>query len=172
MQLLDLTPTSRVRPMALSSHAEVELVATRMRETLVEVLGQERGVALYTMEWLRERVLFHLDPAKSTATVLLSENQAGHVTGHTIVRIEEEAGRKIGLFSTIFVEPDARRAGVAASLLMCGEAWMVQQRVAEATTYTSDANVKLINLFQKHGYRVTGAESEMVRLARPLALGA
>lgn len=40
---------------------EIELVATRMRQTLVEVLGPEKGTALYTMEWLLERVRWHLD---------------------------------------------------------------------------------------------------------------
>jgi GNAT superfamily N-acetyltransferase len=162
----------RVRPLAPSSSDEVELVATRMRETLVEVLGDERGGGLYTMEWLRDRVRFHLDPARSTATVLLAENHDGHITGHTIVRIEDEAGKKLGLFSTIFVERESRRAGVAASLLLAGEAWMVQQHAADAATYTSHSNFKLINLFRNHGYRLAGAESEMVRLTRPLTTGA
>jgi len=50
---------------------------------------------------LRDRVLFHLDPEKSTSAVFLLENNAGRVTGHTIVRVErEDSGKEIGLFST------------------------------------------------------------------------
>jgi GNAT superfamily N-acetyltransferase len=159
----------RIRAIDPSSPAEVELVAGRMRQTLAEVLGEERGIALYTMEWLRQRVLWHLDPEKSTAQVFLSENADGHVTGHTIVRVErDDDEREIGLFSTFFVEPESRRTAVATSLLRRGEAWMLEHGLPEAVTYTSDANVKLINLLSKHGYSIVWHGSEMVRLAKPL----
>lgn len=159
----------RIRAIDPSSPAEVDLVALRMRQTLVEVLGQERGAALYAMDWLRQRVLWHLNPEKSTGQVFLSEDQAGHVTGHTIVRVDlDDAGKEIGLFSTIFVEPESRRTAVAATLLSRGEEWMLQHGLTEAVTYTSDSNVKLINLFGKYGYSIVGSASEMVRLAKPL----
>ena len=86
-----------------------------------------------------------------------------------IVRFErEDSGKAIGLFSNIFVERESRRAGDANSLLLSGEAWMLRHGVAEAVTCTSDTNVKLINLFRKHGYQIAGLESQMVQLTRAL----
>jgi GNAT superfamily N-acetyltransferase len=159
----------RIRPIDPGSRAEVEIVAARMRQTLVEVLGEERGTALYTMEWLVQRVLWHLDPDKSVAQVFLSEDGAGYVTGHTIVRVEhEDDGRELGLFSTTFVERESRRHGVASGLLQRGEAWMVERRLREAATYTADTNGKLIGLYRKHGYTLAPAPPEMVRMSKAL----
>jgi GNAT superfamily N-acetyltransferase len=159
--------SNRVRPIDPGNRAEVELVAARMRQTLVEVLGEQRGVAMYSMDWLVERVLWHLDPGKSTAQVLLSEDAAGHVTGHTIVRLEtDDDGKRIGLFSTTFVEPASRKLAIASALLSRGEGWMLSHAMTTAVTYTSETNTRLINLFRKHGYEIVLARSEMVRLER------
>src|SRR5437762_9348922 len=56
----------RIRPVDPTSESELELAARRMRLTLNEVLGEEAGTALYSMEWLRQRVLWHLNPANCT----------------------------------------------------------------------------------------------------------
>ena len=47
----------KIRQINPSSSSEIELVAKRMRDTLMEVAGAERGEAMYSMEWLIERVL-------------------------------------------------------------------------------------------------------------------
>lgn len=159
----------RIRPIDPRSTSEVEIVARRMRRTLVEVLGEEEGTALYTMEWLRQRVLWHLDPEKSTAQVFLSEDGHGHVTGHTIVRVErEEDGRPFGLFSTTFVEPESRRLAIATHLLRRGEAWMIERGMPRAATDTARGNGKLIGLYEKHGYSIVLSVEGMVRLAKEL----
>ena len=161
----------RIRPIDPKSHEEVELVAQRMRSTLVDVLGEETGGSMYTMDWLRQRVLFHLDPAQSTAQVFVSENDQKHITGHCIVRIDrDDSGNQVGLFSTTYVEPESRRLGTANALLLHGEKWMIQQGMPKALTYTSDSNAKLINLYKKHGYEitVTDAEKKMVGLSKIL----
>ncbi|WP_053231592.1 GNAT family N-acetyltransferase [Sandaracinus amylolyticus] len=158
-----------IREIDPTSDEEIEIVARRMRETLVEVLGAERGTAMYTMEWLRDRVRFHLDPARSTAVVYLAEDASGHVTGHTIVRLDvDEAERPVGLFSTTFVEPACRRSSIASELLRRGEAWIREQRMPRAITYTDEHNVKLIRLYEKHGYTRSPMGSAMVQLAKPL----
>jgi GNAT superfamily N-acetyltransferase len=160
----------RIRAIDPGNAAEVELVAARMRQTLVEVLGDETGRSLYTMDWLIQRVRWHLDPAKSTAAVFLAETREGRVTGHTIVRIEcDDAGKAFGLFSTTFVEPESRRLAVATQLLLRGEAWMRAHGMTEAATYTAETNAKLIGLYHKHGYAIVETRSEMVRLAKVLA---
>jgi GNAT superfamily N-acetyltransferase len=160
----------RVRFLDPSASGEIEQVAERMRATLVEVLGRERGTSLYDMDWLRARVRFHLDPRQSTGAVLLAEDRDGVVTGHTIVRIEREesAAAPFGLFSTTFVDPAWRRLAIASQLLAHGERWMLEHGVSMAVTYTASANDKLIALYEKHGYSIAASYEEMVRLAKGL----
>lgn len=159
-----------VRPIGPHAPREIALVAERMRQTLVEVLGEARGTALYTMEWLVDRVRFHLDPARSTGAVFLAESTDGGIAGHTIVRVEaEDDGRRIGLFSTIYVDPAERRSGVAAALLRRGELWMAEHALRHAVTYTAETNARLIALFEKHGYAIVDAREQMVKLERALA---
>lgn len=164
-----------IRDLDPASDAEVELVARRMRATLVEVEGEEAGTALYTMDWLRERVRWHLDAANCAGRVLVSLDEAGAINGHAIMREEkDEAGRAFGLFSTIFVDPPLRRAGIASRLLDEGEAWMRGRRLLEAATWTSSSNAKLIALLVPRGYDITAHHvhevtgTVMVRLARAL----
>jgi len=123
---------------------------------------------MYSMPWLLDRVRFHLDPSRSTGAVFVAEDAEGAICGHTIVRVEPDDGPKSRLFSTIYVEPAHRAAGVATRLIRRGEAWMQGHGLIHAATCTSDANVKLISLFEKHGYAIVHAESEMVRLQRAL----
>jgi GNAT superfamily N-acetyltransferase len=164
------TSGCRIRPMDPTSETELELVARRMRLTLNEVLGEEVGTALYSMEWLRQRVLWHLNPANCTGQVFLAEDADGTIVGHTIVRIDaDDAGTPIGLFSTTYVAPEVRRRAVASRLLRAGEAWLIGHGMTTAVTATSAANVKLIKLYEKHGYVIVGAHADMVRLGRALS---
>lgn len=159
----------RIRELSPDAEEELDLVARRMRMTLEEVLGEEEGRALYTMDWLRDRVRFHLDPARSTAAVFLAEDHGGTISGHTIVRVDhDDSGQPIGLFSTTYVEPSARRAGIAKQLLLRGEAWMRERGMPVGVTDTSETNAKLIRLFEGHGYAIVHREGGMVRLAKPL----
>ncbi len=152
----------QIREINPASAAELELVAGRMRETLVEVEGEAIGTALYSMDWLRDRVRWHLDAEKCTARVLLAEDEQRRITGHTIVRIEQDAGVRFGLFSTTFVIPECRRYGVADQLLIAGETWMAGQELAEAATWTSATNNALINLYGKHGYAIVAHHAHHV----------
>lgn len=160
----------KIRPLKSDCTNEIELIAKRMRDTLIEVLGVEEGGSMYSMDWLKQRVLFHLDPKQSTAQVFLAENSDGQVLGHTMVRIEKDDHSlpKIGLFSTTFVAPEFRRQAVASRLLSRGEEWMRGHNLTEAATYTSDSNNKLISLYTDHGYVITNQypEKKMVKLAK------
>ena len=156
-------------PESAAAEEEIDLVARRMRATLIHVLGEERGSGLYTMDWLRERVRFHLDPARSTAQVLLAELQPGQVAGHTILRREEPAGQlPFGLFSTIYVEPSSRRQGVATALLRRGEAWFREQGLGRAATNTAAHNQPLIEQFGRQGYALSFSAEDMVQLSKVL----
>ena len=148
--------------------AHIHLVATRMRQTLIEVLGQERGPTMYSLPWLVDRVEFHLDPARSTGAVLLAlDGRNAAVIGHTIVRVEAQADcPRLGLFSTIYVVPEKRRAGVARALVAAGETWLLAHDVHALATNTGKDNVKLIRLFEGHGYQIAVRTEEMVQLRR------
>ena len=160
-----------IREIDPSSDEEIGLVAERMRLTLVEVLGEEEGGKMYTMEWLIDRVKFHLDPAKCTGAVYVAEALDGHIAGHTIVRLEpdEEEGF-IGLFSTTYVEPESRRLGVAAELLQAGEAWMVEHGMKRAVTYTDRENEPLKKLYLAHGYGEKEMPNDFVALSKSLGV--
>ncbi|HRE87972.1 MAG TPA: GNAT family N-acetyltransferase [Myxococcota bacterium] len=143
-----------------------------MRLTLEEVLGDE-GRTLYTLEWLRERAEAHLDPARFVGEIFLAEEAEAGVVGHTIVRIERDERGTFGLFSTTWVNPESRRAGLAERLLDAGETWFMEHRLRRFATDTSDTNTPLLALFGRRGYTVSfrSAERRMVRLERVLEPG-
>lgn len=158
----------RVRPIDPTSAAEIALVAERMRATLVEVLGEARGTSMYSLEWLVERVRFHLDPAREAA-VFVAEDAGGEIVGHSIVRSElDDEQRAFGLVSTTYVLPSHRRLGLASALLAHEEAWMRERGLERAATDTARDNHRLIALYRKHGYEIALEAGEMVRLEREL----
>ncbi len=163
--------TIEVRPIDPSDDRAITLVATRMRQTLVEVLGEEEGGQMYTMDWLVDRVRFHLDPEQCTGEVFLAvDDEAGDgepIVGHTIVRIHNPEMAH-GIFSTTYVTPEARRGGVANLLLDQGEQWMRKHDLAQAMTHTDPHNHKLIELYTTRGYDLRRISDEFVRLTRDL----
>ena len=89
-----------VRPLDSTCETEADWVANRMQRTLGEVLGPA-GETRYSIEWLRERVLWHVQDEACTGAVYLAKNHEGNLLGYTIVRVEEEEARpQFGLFST------------------------------------------------------------------------
>jgi GNAT superfamily N-acetyltransferase len=174
-------PSSRfvLREIDAASAAELEWVAQGMRRTLMEVEGDEVGGSLYTLDWLRARARWHLEPASCTGAIFVAADAGAPgagLGGYTIVRVEtDEDGRRFGLFSTTFVDPAHRRAALASRLLLRGEQWMAAQGLPSAATWTSSTNERLIGLYAKHGYaRATSGPNDltgtlMVRLEKALA---
>ena len=161
-------PERRLRALVADDADAIALVALRMRRTLMEVVGEEEGAAMYSMEWLVDRVHFHLDPQRSTAVVYVMEDPSG-ILGHTIVRVDAtEEGEPVGLISTTYVDPPSRRLGIADALLEAGEQWIQAQGLGAAMTHTSAKNEKLIRLYQKHGYAIVKESPPFVRLYRRL----
>jgi GNAT superfamily N-acetyltransferase len=166
------------RPIHRESVAEIELVASRMRLTLMEVLGHERGAEMYDMNWLINRVRWHLDPVNTKAEIFLAEAADQTIVGHTIVRVDlspnppeypyQQEHPRYGIFSTTYVVPELRRAGLANQLLEAGESWIRSQGQCYAVTDTAADNGKLQLLFEKRGYGIIVREGEMVRLGKSL----
>lgn len=160
--------TVRIRALNTEVPEEVALVAERMKLTLMEVLGEARGSAMYTPEWLIARVLWHLDESVCTGAVFVAESTEHGIVGHTIVRRADDDGDLHGLYATTYVLPEARNVGVAGLLLNRGEAWMRNLSLPTAMTATSTRNAPLIALFEEHGFSVHDHHGEMLRLRKPL----
>jgi GNAT superfamily N-acetyltransferase len=165
-----------LRDLDAGCESDLDWVANGMHLTLVEVEG-EKGRQGYPLAWARTRLRELLDPARRHAAhVYLAVAQAdpGRIAGHTILRINEMPdGRPYGLVSTTYVDPVHRRTGIADRLLARGEAWIRAQGMAEAATWTSATNLRLIRLYSKRGYAVTERAPHdegtmMVRLAKAL----
>lgn len=159
----------RIREINPESSSEVSLVASRMRQTLVEVLGEEKGAALYSMDWLLERVRWHLDQEQTTAKIFLVEDQDGEILAHAIARIEhDDNSRAYGYFSTVFVDPKERDKGIATSLVLHIESWFRDMKMSKIVYNTAENHFKLIQLFERQGYQITARQSEMVQLTKKL----
>ena len=150
----------RIRPQ-LAEHEDqiIQLIAERMRLTLIQVLGEDRGGSMYEMDWLVDRVRFHMDPTRCTGRIIIAELDELLVAGHTIVRVEN---KDEGLFSTIYVAPPHRGRGIGQDLVSAGEHWFRSLRVARMTTYTHPKNAGLIHLFKNRGYSLTPIDDDFV----------
>lgn len=158
--------------------AELERVAQGMQATLIEVEGEERGRALHSLDWLRERVRWHLQ--HPCAAVWLALDADDLILGHSLVRAEPPGPAEAlspgvwGLVSTTYVWPAARRRGVAQRLLDHDEAWMRAQGLTHSRTWTAAGNRLLIVLYERRGYAIVqraaheGSAAPMVCLARAL----
>ncbi len=159
-----------VRTITADDTEHVATVAERMRATLVEVLG-DRGSGMYRLEWLVDRVLWHLDGKACDGEIFSAFDARGAMIGHTIVRVEADAScGSFGLVSTTYVLPGWRRRGVARALLDAAEDWFLARGLRRFSTDTSEANVALIRLFESRGYAISyrSKEKEMVRLSKAL----
>ncbi|APV50849.1 hypothetical protein BWI17_14835 [Betaproteobacteria bacterium GR16-43] len=150
----------------------LDLVAARMRATLVEVLGRELGESLYSLEWLKDRAASHVDGRCTGAIFIAREGAEATNIGHVIVREEADDEGPLGLVSTIYVLPEGRRHGVARRLVDAAHHWFQSRDLHRSATDTSETNLPLINLLGGLGYEIVfrSDEKKMVRLmkdARP-----
>lgn len=155
-----------IREIDANSVAEIELVAGRMRDTLVEVLGAAVGREMYSLEWLVARVRWHLDPLDCNGAVFLAVADQ-EIIGHTIVRLEpDDDGTHFGLFSTFYVAPASRNQAIAKELVKHGENWMRGKGMQVSRTYTAENNIKLHNLMFQNGYEIILRKNDMVVLSK------
>ncbi len=164
-----------IRDIASRFSDEIDLVASRMQATLVEVEGAANAARLHSAQWIRERLLWHVQNPDVTGKALVAVLPTGEVIGHTVLRRETDStGTHFGLFSTTYVVPPFRARRVASRLLLAGEAWFRELGLLTASTWTAQTNTKLIRLFSQHGYQITsqGANdvtgTAMVNLTRVL----
>ena len=142
-----------VQPVQAGDTAALDWVAQGMRDTLVEVEGRAQAEALHDMAWLRDRALSHVDGRLSPSAVWVAR-QGETIVGHCIVRRELDDAGPLGLFSTTYVLPAFRRAGVAQALHAVAEDWFSAQGLQRRATWTSATNRPLIRLYERRGYRI------------------
>lgn len=165
----------QIRDLDSASATEISLIAQRMRDTLVEIEGPERGQGMYSLEWLEARVRWHLDPATARARVLVAIDASGTIVGHTIFRVEGSDGSRYGLVSTTYVVPAARRMGIAQELLDRAEQWFALEGLDQCCTWTSSGNFPFRSLYTRNGYREVDAGpnnltgTAMIKLGKSLA---
>lgn len=160
----------RIREINRESEEEISLVVAGMRQTMIERMGEERGTAIYSMDWLKDRLLWHLDPQQTTAKVWVLEDAAAQVVAHAIARVErDEEAKAYGYFSTVFVAPEVRNRGLAKILLSQVESWFKDLNMPKIVYNTAANHEQLIRLFGRHGYTITHREDEMVQLTKSLA---
>jgi len=150
------TPDSLlIREIATQSHDEVSLVAERMQATLIEIEGAHNAARLHSPQWIRDRLLWHIDNPEVLGKAMVAVLGTGEIIGHTLLRRETDpTGRDYGLFSTTYVVPRYRRQGIASRLLLAGEEWFRHFGLNRFSTWTSATNTKLIHLYEKHNYQV------------------
>lgn len=147
---------------------ELPLVAARMRDTLIEVLGEEVGGSMYDLPWVLDRATSHLDGRLPGAIFVAHQGPQGPSVGHIIVRQEHDEHGDYGLVSTAYVLPEVRRQGVAAALLAAAHGWFADRGLQRTATDTAQTNHPLIALYARHGYEVVvrWEAEQMVRLGR------
>ncbi len=172
--VLDFVPVKtetvvNIRPIDPTSEMEVTKVARCMQLTLVEVLGEAQGLSMYPVDWLEQRVRWHLNTDEVTGQVFVAQTSTDEIIGHTIVRIDsDDEGNSIGLFSTTYIDPEWRNRGVASQLIGQGEGWMEQHQMTRFVTYTDKNNTKLQRLFSRHGYDLSPMDRDFVMLSKQI----
>ena len=156
-----------IRVINPNSSDEILLVANRMRETLIDVLGDDKGKNFYTQDWLVNRVKWHLDPKNCISKILLSVINNDQIIGHAIARLEiDQEKLNFGYFSTIYVEPDSRHKGYAKELMDNVEEWFLELGLRKFVYNTAENHHRLIKAFTARGYQITHRENEMVQLTK------
>jgi GNAT superfamily N-acetyltransferase len=164
----------KVRTVATDESATIDIIADRMRLTLVEVLDGARADAMFRRNELVDRVRWHLersDPDRR-AEVFVAEEESGNIVGHTMVRVESDpsvGSEPVGLFATTYVDPGSRRSGIASALLSAGEGWMRDEGMTTAMTFTDPANAPLLALYARHGYLCERIDDTWARASRAIA---
>jgi len=146
----------------LAGEDEIAFAASRMRSTLVEVLGVERGVSMYSLNWLRERARFHMGPER-IAKVLVEH---GMIVGHALARVDSPDDTQFGLFSTIYVAPDYRGRGAATKLIEHVEDWFAGLGIEHVVYNTGAHHELVIGMFERRGYFITARADERVALTK------
>ncbi len=151
-----------IRALNPNSEEEINLVASRMRLTLIDVLGEDRGGAMYSIDWLVDRVREHISMGDRGRVLLVEHN--GEVVGQAMARLEGDCV----LFSTVYVQPEHRRKGIAGGLIKAISEWSKEIGVSKIEYNTAKNHINLIKLFQKFNFVKAYDSGEMTKLIKKI----
>jgi len=160
----------KVRPLNIKSESEKDLIAKRMRLTLIDVMGEEKGSDFYPSSFFKERLEWHLN-LEDKCGVLVCESEAKDILSHVIVRVEKDSDihyRPFGFFSTIYVVPKWRRKGIARLMINEVHKWCLERNLSKVTYSTAINNDGLLSLLKELKYVEFKRAYEMVSLVKSL----
>lgn len=173
-------PGIRIRPIDQADGDELDLVTRRCMATVLETIPELEGSAevahrvLGNFTFEQMRAMFARDFADPDKQILVAEED-GALLGHAIFSLKrDEQGRRYGFCFSRYVDPAARRRGVASALLAAQLGWWRQRGAEYAYAQTHVTNAPLQRLFEKHGFVRSGEKRgnwRYVELHRPLGAG-
>jgi ribosomal protein S18 acetylase RimI-like enzyme len=153
-----------IRDINEKDEGEIDLVVNRAMETVLETCPEFKGSSELALEAFSN---FTFDQMKAMfksvygnnhhRTLVAIQNDTNEVVAHSIFSIKTDTqGIKYGFCYSRYVLPRMRRNGIASALLREQEIWWIKNKAEYATAQTHETNLKLQNLFVKHGYEKIG----------------
>lgn len=126
----------------------MEILITDAREAQLPQI-EEIERQCFSVPWTEAMLRAQLDPDRY---IFLTAEAAGEIAGYVGLQYVLDEG----YISNVAVRPEARRRGVAGSLLRALEARARQKRLSFLTLEVRAGNAAAIALYEKCGYRVAG----------------
>jgi|GEM_PF-2113164 len=153
-----------IRDLNTSCEDEINLVVIRSMETVLETVPEFQGspglaqCAFPNFSFDQMKAMFVDTFDNPDHRILVAEDLIrGLVLGHSIFSIKTNPeGALYGFCFSRFVAPDARQRGIGSRLLIEQEKWWKERSAQYALAQTHVSNIKLQQLFQKHGFVLRG----------------
>lgn len=129
----------------------VEILSIAERDILIPTLFDPDLQPTPTM--LSDRVE-SLGKMRSEDFAYVAVDSSGHVVGFHLIRKDTFFGRPVGNVSTLWVDPDHRRKGVAKNLKLRAERWGREQGLYCLYTHTFARNEPTVDLNKKLGFEI------------------
>jgi ribosomal protein S18 acetylase RimI-like enzyme len=146
-----------VRDLDPNDEAELDLVVARSLRTLEETIPEwnEPGFTLPNATPAAMKGMYQADLPRADRRFLVAADDAreGANVGHLILSSKtDDAGVSFGSLFTMYVDPRARRTGVASSLLDAAESWLAGRGAVYVRLETHATNIAVTTLFARRGY--------------------
>ncbi len=153
-----------IRSIDKQSDSELSLVTKRSMETVLETIPEfknsediaRKAFSNFSFNEMREMIKKDFDN-KNHMLLLAISKETKDILGHAIFSIKiDDNERKYGFCFSRYVIPEVRKHGIASELLKEQEVFWKNNHAEYIIAQTHHKNVKLQNLFLKHGYQMIG----------------
>jgi GNAT superfamily N-acetyltransferase len=149
------------------------------REGYRDIVSPEKLAELPVERW-RHEVGVGLRRPVDDAFTYVAETDGGGFAGYCYVAAptrEPQLGRRVAELVAMYVSPDHWRAGAGSSLMEAALERLARLPYTEAVLWTFRDNGRAIGFYERHGWKLDGAEKvhprsgEMaVRMRRPVTM--